>query len=221
MCVLIAQMCRTLCDPMDRNPPDSSVRGILQARRLEWVAIPFSGDLPDPGMEPGSPALQADAVPSQPPGKSMILHKDRHIQDSMGGLSCEFMLHKFSISVSSLPTVTQTPRCSVNVGEEKEEQGTQPPASGAPASSRCPSPTLLSGCSRFTTDKGCNQRGERTGALLKGSATVSVGPITDHHVASGTSLPAQGPVCTKMGLLRASGFGLCAPKSLGVSLLSQ
>lgn len=72
-----------------------------------------------------------------------------------------------------------------------------------------------------TTDKGCNQRGERTGALLKGPATVSVGPVTDHHVASGTSLPAQGPVCTKMGLLRASGFGLCAPKSLGVSLLSQ
>ena len=206
---------------MDRNPPGSSVHGILQARRLEWVAIPFSGDLPDPGMEPRSPALQADALPSQPPGKSMIVHKDRHIQDSMGGLCCEFMLHKFSIAVSSLPTVTQTPRCSVNVGEEREEQGTQPPASGAPASARRPLPPCSAAVQGSATDKGCNQRGERTGALLKGPATVSVAPVTDNHVASGTSLPAQGPVCTKMGLPQASGFGLCAPKSLGVSLLSQ
>ena len=34
--------CLTLCDPMDTSPPGSSVRGILQARILEWVAIPFS-----------------------------------------------------------------------------------------------------------------------------------------------------------------------------------
>ena len=36
------QSCLTLCDPMDCSPPGSSVRGILQARILEWVAIPFS-----------------------------------------------------------------------------------------------------------------------------------------------------------------------------------
>ena len=40
---------------MDCSPPGSSVHGILQARVLEWVAIPFSGDLPDPGIEPSSP----------------------------------------------------------------------------------------------------------------------------------------------------------------------
>ena len=40
--VLVAQSCLTLCDPMDCGPPDSSVRGILQARILEWIAIPFS-----------------------------------------------------------------------------------------------------------------------------------------------------------------------------------
>ena len=40
--VLIAQLCPTLCDPMDCSPPGSSVHGILQARILEWVAIPFS-----------------------------------------------------------------------------------------------------------------------------------------------------------------------------------
>ena len=43
VCVLVAQLCLTLCDPMDCSPPGSSVTGIiLQARILEWVAIPFS-----------------------------------------------------------------------------------------------------------------------------------------------------------------------------------
>ena len=50
-----------LCDPMDCNPPGSSSCGIFQARILEWVAISFSrGNLPDTGIEPRSPALQAD-----------------------------------------------------------------------------------------------------------------------------------------------------------------
>ena len=40
--VLVAQSCPTLCGPMDCSPPGSSVHGILQARRLEWVAISFS-----------------------------------------------------------------------------------------------------------------------------------------------------------------------------------
>ena len=51
---------------MDYNPPGSSVHGISQPRILEWVAISFSRDLPNPGIEPGSPALQADALPSEP-----------------------------------------------------------------------------------------------------------------------------------------------------------
>ena len=45
------------CDPVDCSPQRSSVRGILQARILEWVAISFSRDLPDPGIIPVSPAL--------------------------------------------------------------------------------------------------------------------------------------------------------------------
>ena len=40
--VLDAQLCLTLCDPMDCSPPGSSFHDILQARILEWVAIPFS-----------------------------------------------------------------------------------------------------------------------------------------------------------------------------------
>ena len=49
--------------------PGSSVHRISQARILEWVAVPSPGDLPDPGIEPGSPALQADSLPSEPAGK--------------------------------------------------------------------------------------------------------------------------------------------------------
>ena len=41
--VLVAQSCLTLCDAMDYSPPGSSVHGILQAKIVEWVAIPFSG----------------------------------------------------------------------------------------------------------------------------------------------------------------------------------
>ena len=41
-CVLVAQLCLTLCDPMDCSPPHFSVQGILQARILEWIAMPFS-----------------------------------------------------------------------------------------------------------------------------------------------------------------------------------
>ena len=40
--VLVSQSCSTLCDPMDCNPPGSSVHGIFYARILGWVAIPFS-----------------------------------------------------------------------------------------------------------------------------------------------------------------------------------
>ena len=67
----LLQSCLTLCDPIDCNIPGSSVHGSLQARILEWVAIPFSrgGDLPDPGIEPTSPALQAASLPWEPPGK--------------------------------------------------------------------------------------------------------------------------------------------------------
>ena len=50
--VKVAQSCLTLCDPMDYP-----VHGILQARMLEWVAFPFSGDLPNPGIKPLQPGL--------------------------------------------------------------------------------------------------------------------------------------------------------------------
>ena len=42
LCVCVTQLCPTLCNPLDCSPPGSSVHEILQARILEWVAIPFS-----------------------------------------------------------------------------------------------------------------------------------------------------------------------------------
>ena len=52
---------------MDCILPGSSVHGILQARILEWVAVPSPGDLPDTGTEPASPALQADSLLTELP----------------------------------------------------------------------------------------------------------------------------------------------------------
>ena len=53
---------------------DYTVHGIRQARRLEWVAfLPSPGDLPNTGIEPRSPALQADSLPPKPPGKPQII----------------------------------------------------------------------------------------------------------------------------------------------------
>ena len=66
---LVAQLCLTLWDPMDCTVSGSSVHGILQARILQWVAIASTGDLPNPGITPGSPAWQVDSLLSDPPGQ--------------------------------------------------------------------------------------------------------------------------------------------------------
>ena len=67
----VAQLCPTLCDPLVYT-----VHGILQARILEWVRywvrFFYPGDLPDPGIEPGSPALQADSLPTKLSGNICI-----------------------------------------------------------------------------------------------------------------------------------------------------
>ena len=49
--VLATQSCLTLCDSMDCCPPGSSIHGILQARILEWVALPFSRESSQPGNQ--------------------------------------------------------------------------------------------------------------------------------------------------------------------------
>ena len=64
----VTQSCPTLCDPwtvVGQTPPP-----MVFSSQEYWSGLPFPspGDLPDPGIEPGSPALQADSLPSEPPG---------------------------------------------------------------------------------------------------------------------------------------------------------
>ena len=98
----VAQSCPTLCNPMH-----STVHGILQARILEWVAFPFSrgSSLPNPGIKPRSPALQADSLPAEPQGKPKntgvvslsLLQQIFRIQESNQGLlHCRKILYHLS-----------------------------------------------------------------------------------------------------------------------------
>ena len=76
----VAQLCPTLCDSMECSPPGSSVHGILQEEYWSGLSFPSQGDLPHPGIEPRSPALQADSLPSETPGRLLLFpfYKLRH-----------------------------------------------------------------------------------------------------------------------------------------------
>ena len=63
----LLQSCPTLCDLMDCSLPGSLSMGF--SRQEYWSGLPFPspGDLPNPGIEPGSPSLEAEALTSEPP----------------------------------------------------------------------------------------------------------------------------------------------------------
>ena len=63
----VAQLGLTLFDPIDYT-----VHGILQARILEWGAFPSPEDFPNPGIEPMSPSLQVDSLPTDLLGKPLL-----------------------------------------------------------------------------------------------------------------------------------------------------
>ena len=63
VCVLVVQSCPILWDPLDCHPPGSSVHGFFQKEYWSGLPFPSPGDFPNPGIEPGSPALQADSLP--------------------------------------------------------------------------------------------------------------------------------------------------------------
>ena len=68
----VAQSCPPLCDPMDCNLSGSSVHGFSMQEYWSGWPLPSPGDLPNLGIEPRSLALQADALPSEPPGKQLL-----------------------------------------------------------------------------------------------------------------------------------------------------
>ena len=88
----VTQSCPTLCDPVDCSLPGSSVHGILQARILERVAISFSRG----SFQPGSPALQADALSSKPPEKAIYVLNFKNLElaiKCLSSLSIPFIIY--------------------------------------------------------------------------------------------------------------------------------
>ena len=102
----VTQLCPTLC-----NPVDYTVHGILQARILKWrILKPFfsPGDLPNPGIKLRSPALQADSLPKESPGKpkntgvgSLSLLQGLFLtqESNWGLLPCRPILYQLSYSL--------------------------------------------------------------------------------------------------------------------------
>ena len=82
--VLVTQLCLILCDSVDCSTPGSSVHGILQARIWSGLPFPSPGDLPNPGIKPRSPALQAEPPPSNKNVERMVLRL-RGAQSTMMG----------------------------------------------------------------------------------------------------------------------------------------
>ena len=73
-CSFVAQSCSTLCNPMDCSLPGSSVHGNFPGKNTGVGCYAFlQGNFPDPGIEMGSPALQANSLPTELPGKTIFL----------------------------------------------------------------------------------------------------------------------------------------------------
>ena len=100
--VKVTQLCLTLCDPMDCSSSGTLVDGILQARTVEWVAISFSKGSSHPGIEHRSLALQADLLPSEPPGKPQLILLPTISIQSGSSLSNPFLPDSLPIPLSSL-----------------------------------------------------------------------------------------------------------------------
>ena len=68
---LVTQLCLIYGNPMDLTIACQAPLSMEFSRKKYWSGLPFpsSGDIPDPGIEPGSPALEADVLTSEPPGK--------------------------------------------------------------------------------------------------------------------------------------------------------
>ena len=103
VCVVVAQSCLTLCDPMDCTACQAPL-SMGFSRQGYWNGLPFPspGDLPDPGIKPGSPPLQSDALPSELLGKPGF-----YITQGKGNLVAG--IHKISLDVQVLLCVSWLP----------------------------------------------------------------------------------------------------------------
>ena len=89
------QSCATLCDPMDCNPPGSSVHGISQGKILERVAEPSSRDVPHSGIKPTPLCLlrwQSGSLLLVPPGNPRVALNNTNVSYSSGGQKSEMGL---------------------------------------------------------------------------------------------------------------------------------
>jgi len=66
MCAQSLQLCPALFDAMDHIPPGSSVHGFSRQKYCSALPFPPPQDLPNPGIEPASPALQVDSFTTEP-----------------------------------------------------------------------------------------------------------------------------------------------------------
>ena len=110
--VSVTQSCPILCDPMDAmdcSLPGSSVHGILQARILQWVAIPSPKDLPNPGIQPGFPALQVDSLLFEPP------------RNTFWGKRIIFKIPTYKVSIKEIMRKENSRSISFLNGNEKTE----------------------------------------------------------------------------------------------------
>ena len=109
----LLQLCLTFCNPMDCSPPGSSVHGIFQARYWNGLLFPSPGDLPNPGIEPTSPASPAlvkvlvaqscltlcDPMDYSPPGSSV--HGDSPGKNT--GMHSHSLLQRIYLTQGSNP----------------------------------------------------------------------------------------------------------------------
>ena len=89
--VLVTQSYPTLCNPMDCSPPGSSVHEILSQEHKSGLPFPSPGDLSDPGVEPGSPALQVNSLPYCFPSSGIFA------QDTATYLECSPFPHFYLV----------------------------------------------------------------------------------------------------------------------------
>ena len=137
MCVLVAQSCPTRWDPMNCTLPSSSLHRILQVRILQWVAIPYSllqgifptqGSSPDPGIKPTSPALWADSLLSEPPGKPTPTQISPVILFSLHDRMCQyqhlsiFPQHCYTYTQQYTALMVQFKRLSVKNLKQKQNR---------------------------------------------------------------------------------------------------